>query len=116
MHANLIEWAHMTAYSDSVNITTPRVQRQRQRAYASQIGKEIYWHHLSILDYKTLYNLTLEGWHGVVSNVTIRAVPSSPGSQNPYGFTIHGDGQYSDHVPDLGTKNALFVEDSKFYN
>ena len=112
MYTNLIEWGHMTAYSDGVTLCS--IQQTRMRAYPSQIGKELYWHNLSVLDYKLAsgsYTFHLEGWHGVVSNVTIR----SPTTTSYYGFGLHGDGQYSNHKPDIGTRNALFFEGCKFY-
>jgi len=111
-YANLIEWGHMYVYSNGV-LTTP-VQSARLRAYASQIGKEIYWHHLTILDYKVEYPIHLEGWLGVISSMTLRVVDRD--GQNPYGITIHGNGQYSNHKADLGTRNAFFIEDSTFTN
>jgi hypothetical protein len=38
----------------------------------------------------------------------------NPEGQNPYGIAVHGDGVYSDHSLDFGTRNAFFIEDSSF--
>lgn len=77
------------------------------------LNTELYWHHFSVEGYTTGYTLTFEGWLGVVSHLDMTCRDNGTG-QNAYGVTIHGDGVYSDHSVDFGSRNAFFIEDSTF--
>lgn len=77
------------------------------------LNTELYWHHFSVDGYTGGSTLTFEGWRGVVSNVEMTCHDRAAG-QNAYGITVHGDGIYSDHSVDFGTRNAFFIEDSTF--
>jgi MYXO-CTERM domain-containing protein len=48
---------------------------------------------------------------GVISKMELTCTDKGE-SQNPYGVTVQGDGVYSDHTADFGTRNAFFIEDS----
>ena len=107
--SHIVEWAHMTVWSDGVTNLPPISARLR----SDPPGQELYWHDITIDSYKTNYVLHLEGWRGVITRFTMIGV-DIPSGQNNYGIGIHGDGVYSAHRNDLGTRNALFIEDSSF--
>jgi len=104
---HIVEFAHMTVDG---NGTSGAMMSNRMRAGTP--GKVLYWHDFTMKDYNAVYNLHLEGWLGVISGITMIGVDKA--GQSDYGITFHGDGQYSDHKADLGTANAMFVEDSSF--
>lgn len=79
------------------------------------LNTELYWHDFSIEGYTGSYTLTFEGWMGVVSRANM-ICKDNGAHQNAYGITVHGDGVYSDHSVDFGTRNAFFIEDSTFEN
>ena len=109
--SNLVEVGHFTAYGAPEGLWS-NFGFMDYRIRPFNIGDEIYWHDLVIDRYGVNYNLHFEGWHGVVSNVNLTCRDRS--GQNPYGITIHGDGKYSNHLNNVGSGNALFIEDSTF--
>ncbi len=107
---DLVEVAYITADG---NGATSNMLDYRLRP--ETLNNELVWHDLVVQGYTGGYTLTLEGWKGVVSNIVVRCA-DNPSGQNPYGITVQGDGEYSDHTADFGTDNAVFIEDSVFYS
>jgi hypothetical protein len=105
---NLVELGHISCDG---NQAVPSMLDYRLRP--ETLNLELYWHDFSIQGYSGNYTLHFEGWQGVVSNLTMTCMDNSDG-QNPYGIAAHGDGVYSDHSFDFGTRNAFFIEDSTF--
>jgi hypothetical protein len=105
---NLVELAHMT-FDGGDAVDSIMSYRLRPET----LNTELYWHDFVIRNYTASYTLSLEGWFGVISNIEMWC--EELGSrQNPYGIGVLGDGVYSDHTLDFGTRNALFIEDSLF--
>jgi hypothetical protein len=106
---NLVELGHISCDG---NEATPSMIDHRIRP--ETLNTELFWHDFKITGYTGNYTLHFEGWHGVVSNLdmTCRDIPYP--TQNPYGIAVHGDGVYSDHSLDFGSRNAFFIEDSSF--
>jgi hypothetical protein len=105
---NLVELGHITCDG---NLAVAGMLDYRLRP--ETLNTEIYWHDFIVQGYTGNYTLHFEGWQGVVSNLSMTC-RDNPDGQNPYGIAVHGDGVYSDHSLDFGTRNALFIEDSSF--
>lgn len=105
---NLVEFGHIGCNgNEAVSAMLDYRMRPEMR------DTELYWHDFSVRGYTGSYTLTFEGWLGVVSNVDM-VCHDNGASQNAYGITVQGDGVYSDHTVDFGTRNAFFIEDSTF--
>lgn len=107
--SHIAELAHITMDG---NGTSGAMMDMRMRA--SSPGRTLHWHDFTMKNYNANYNLHFEGWIGLIDHATMYGVNQA--GQSHYGITFHGDGQYSDHTGDLGTANAMFVEDSYFKN
>ncbi len=104
---NLVELGHLGCNGNNAIGAMLDYRLRPEECY-----KELYWHDFSVKGYTGSYTLTLEGWFGVISNLNM--VCTDRDGQNPYGVVVHGDGVYSDHTVDFGTRNAFFIEDSTF--
>jgi hypothetical protein len=107
---NLIELGHISCDG---NEAVPSMLDYRLRP--ETLNTELFWHDFEVIGYIGNYTLHFEGWQGVVSNLAMTCQDNTD-SQNPYGIAVHGDGVYSDHSLDFGTRNAFFIEDSSFEN
>lgn len=107
---NLVELGHMSLDGNDENHSLTDYRLRPETLFV-----ELYWHDLIIKNYASTYTLTFEGWFGLISNIEMWCEDRGS-TQNPYGITVHGDGVYSDHSVDFGTRNALFIEDSRFDN
>ena len=105
---NLVEFGHISCDGHQVIGSLLDYRLRPETLYT-----ELYWHHFSVTGYTASYTLTFEGWLGVVSNMEMTCRDNGA-NQNAYGITVHGDGVYSDHSVDFGTRNAFFIEDSTF--
>jgi hypothetical protein len=103
---NLVELGHISCDGNEA-VTSMLDYRIRPET----LNTELFWHDFEVIGYTGNYTLHFEGWQGVVSNLSMTC-QDNPDGQNPYGIAVHGDGGYSDHSLDFGTRNAFFIEDS----